>query len=716
MIKKSESVALSLDFLSQPYRYTATNKMVPNALLSAWISCGPNFQSEYDIDSDDDYDDLIYWWFLHGSSTFVGINKILNDIFLEDFYFSALDSASLRDFQLPYLLQILCARRQDITDHFNIESLDGRKAFFKWWIINGTGEFGVKNSLHDERLRDIFHSFSFCEESNSYKWKSLILDVFNFEQNESLDFSKFTSDLDLKSEYSSRSDILKLLLSPKIKFSKNSMADKIPGLALHPYFARIDVRKVYKLETPLGFKNYLEWYFENHLIYHDSVLFEFFDVLIFNVKSNEKLIFQDTLNLLFHLEYNRFPSQSEMNKYGRLEFRETLSSLVDKYIQHKGIKPVTSVNSAKVSIIGHAAGPFGLGEDFHLLNATFDLGKVDTEKVGVTWTGKFNSNSETKIVSDQVADFASDTSIYCMPAFDTHTLMTTVGDKPFKSKRRIGFWQWELERLPLNTKICFDVITEIWCHSEYSKLSFESLKTDHEIFKVPLPVVVDHSALPDRGRFGHQNEDFVIGTSFDGASSIARKNPLAAIDSFTLAFPEQRYPNCKLILKALNIRNDSLWNECLRRAVIDKRIVVLNEVLSKHDYYRYLKSCDVLISMHRSEGFGRLMAEGMCLGIPTVASAYSGNMDFMDDSNSYLVEGTLQDIIPGDYAHSTGMRWFEPSRESAAEKLLSVFENREIAQHKIKNARLKMKDYDLASCWNVYEKLLNGRNVSIAIK
>lgn len=709
MTKKSESVALSLDFLSQPYRYTSTNKIVPNALLSAWISSGPIFQAEYDIDSDDDYDDLIYWWFLHGSSTFVGINKILNDIFLEELYFSTFEDKTYNDYQLPYLLEVIIKRRQDLANHFDIKSVDGRKAFFKWWIFNGTGEIGLKNSLHDERLRDTFHTFSHCEKTNSFKWKSLLLNAFNVEEVENLDFEKFTTELHAKSEYTSRPDVLRILLSPKIKFSNNSMADKVPGMALHPYFARVDVQNVYKLDKPLGLKGYLEWYFENHLIYHNSETYDFFDVLVFNMNSNEKSIYNDTLKLLFYLEHNRFPSQSEMKKYGRLEFRNTLSSLVDEYIQHKGIQPAKDLDAAQVSIIGHAAGPFGLGEDFHLLNATFDLGGVETEKVGVTWTGKLSSNSETNVVSDQEANFASDTSIYCMPAFDTHTLMTTVGDKPFRSKRRIGFWQWELERLPLNTKICFDVITEIWCHSEYSKLSFESLNTDHKIFKVPLPVVVDHSALPDRQRFGLKSDDFVIGTSFDGASSIARKNPLAAIDAFTLAFPEQKYPNCRLMLKALNIKNDSLWNECLRRAVIDKRIVVLNEVLSKHDYYRYLKSCDVLISMHRSEGFGRLMAEGMCLGIPTVASAYSGNMDFMDDDNSYLVEGNLCDIVPGDYAHSAGMRWFEPSRESAAKNLLSVFEDRELVQNKINSARLKMKDYDLESCWNVYEKLLNTK-------
>ena len=38
---------------------------------------------------------------------------------------------------------------------------------------------------------------------------------------------------------------------------------------------------------------------------------------------------------------------------------------------------------------------------------------------------------------------------------------------------------------------------------------------------------------------------------------------------------------------------------------------------------------DCYISLHRAEGLGLTMAEAMSLGKPVIATAYSGNMDFM---------------------------------------------------------------------------------------
>jgi len=41
-------------------------------------------------------------------------------------------------------------------------------------------------------------------------------------------------------------------------------------------------------------------------------------------------------------------------------------------------------------------------------------------------------------------------------------------------------------------------------------------------------------------------------------------------------------------------------------------------------------SADIVLSLHRSEGFGLVPAEAMLLGKPVIATGWSGNMDFMD--------------------------------------------------------------------------------------
>ena len=41
------------------------------------------------------------------------------------------------------------------------------------------------------------------------------------------------------------------------------------------------------------------------------------------------------------------------------------------------------------------------------------------------------------------------------------------------------------------------------------------------------------------------------------------------------------------------------------------------------------------------------MAEAMYFGRPVIATAYSGNLDFMTEENSYLVPHTMTEIGPG---------------------------------------------------------------------
>jgi glycosyltransferase involved in cell wall biosynthesis len=70
-------------------------------------------------------------------------------------------------------------------------------------------------------------------------------------------------------------------------------------------------------------------------------------------------------------------------------------------------------------------------------------------------------------------------------------------------------------------------------------------------------------------------------------------------------------------------------------------IIFIDEMMDRDRYIGLLNNCDAYISMHRSEGFGLTMAEAMYLGKPTIATGYSGNIDFMNVSNSYLLDFSM---------------------------------------------------------------------------
>jgi hypothetical protein len=65
----------------------------------------------------------------------------------------------------------------------------------------------------------------------------------------------------------------------------------------------------------------------------------------------------------------------------------------------------------------------------------------------------------------------------------------------------------------------------------------------------------------------------------------------------------------------------------------------------------------------------------MAMGLPTIASRWSGNLEFMHDGNSWLVDGELvpvpedADLINGLYA---GHRWFDPDVDALADAMRAI--------------------------------------------
>ncbi|MCJ9758968.1 glycosyltransferase, partial [Agrobacterium sp. SHOUNA12C] len=369
---------------------------------------------------------------------------------------------------------------------------------------------------------------------------------------------------------------------------------------------------------------------------------------------------------------------------------------------------VTNASTSGVSLVGYPRGEFGLGEDIRLLRASLNEVQIKPTVVNAPWTIMARQAIDEPSVEADVATFDGDVMIYVMPAFDTLTLLNKVGPSAFSARRKIGFWQWELERFPPPARMAMELVDEIWCHSEHSARAFRGA-TDKPVIRVPLPVMVPELPRVSRSNFGLEDDSFVVFTSFDGASSISRKNPLGAVLAFQSAFPRETHRKARLIVKAMNVHDDSLWRECMRKAAQDPRIIIRNTVMDRLEYYELLQCCDVVLSLHRAEGFGRLMAEAMALGIPVVASAYSGNMDFMNDKNSWLVSGETLPVLFGDYPFYQDQIWFEPDVGSAAEALRDCESNAEKRGQFIIAAKQTMDRYSTQNCGREYLKLLKSR-------
>lgn len=114
------------------------------------------------------------------------------------------------------------------------------------------------------------------------------------------------------------------------------------------------------------------------------------------------------------------------------------------------------------------------------------------------------------------------------------------------------------------------------------------------------------------------------------------------------------------------------------------------------------KACDAFVLPSRGEGFGYPLAEAMSMGMPTIGTRWSGNLEFMNDENSYLIdiEGFAEEprcnwLTP--YYH--GQRFAIPSVSHLRQLMRYVYEHREEGIEKSKIARDNMVNhFDLSVC------------------
>jgi glycosyltransferase involved in cell wall biosynthesis len=174
----------------------------------------------------------------------------------------------------------------------------------------------------------------------------------------------------------------------------------------------------------------------------------------------------------------------------------------------------------------------------------------------------------------------------------------------------------------------------------------------------------------------------VVLCAFNLASSFARKNPLAAIAAHRAAFGDRA--DRVLVMKVGHVEHYPEDWATIRAAAADApNIRFETRSLSQADNDALTACADIVLSLHRSEGFGLVPAEAMWLGRAVVATGWSGNTDFMNADNAAPVGYRLVPAAdPRGVLEAPGAVWAEPDIADAAAQL------RRLADHPAKRAAL----------------------------
>jgi glycosyltransferase involved in cell wall biosynthesis len=284
-------------------------------------------------------------------------------------------------------------------------------------------------------------------------------------------------------------------------------------------------------------------------------------------------------------------------------------------------------------------------------------------------------------------DAQFDINLICVNADELPTLFSRMAAGYHRPHATVAVWAWEVAVFPEWMRSSDHFVDEIWVYSDHASRAIAPV-TDKPVVVVPPPVALSDVPRLSRSELGLP-EGFLFLFCFSYFSVFERKNPIAVIETFKRAFRPDEGP--QLVIKSIHGWRFAAERARLRAAAAGRSDIHLIDAYESSDRQRALiASCDAYVSLHRAEGYGLTMAEAMTYGKPVIGTRYSGNLEFMNDENSFLVPFTLQPIPHGCDPYPAGTPWAEPDIDAAADLMVRVTVDTELATRNGARARQDM--------------------------
>ena len=361
-----------------------------------------------------------------------------------------------------------------------------------------------------------------------------------------------------------------------------------------------------------------------------------------------------------------------------------LNMVLESYVRSAARKPHgADTASGPIKIVGYFAGAHGIAASARLAARAFEALGVPVERIDVTdakldWNGR---------LSEPVSASAW---IFHLNPPELLAVLACLGPRQLLGPR-YGYWAYELPRAPARWLKDAALVDEVWAPSRYTAQALAGAAAPLRV--VPHPLFLEDYAkvLPAPRRTPFQGVSI-----FDFNSSLARKNPQGAIAAWTRAFGDD--PDCELTLKTQNGR---LFPEALARLreAAPANVRIVDEVWPYADVQSLIAGADVLVSLHRAEGFGLTPAEAMALGTPVLASAWSGVLDFMDADCALMVPCAQTPVADPQGIYRGRQAWAEPDIAAAAAALVRLRQDPGLGRRISEAARVRIAQQLSPQAW-----------------
>jgi glycosyltransferase involved in cell wall biosynthesis len=336
--------------------------------------------------------------------------------------------------------------------------------------------------------------------------------------------------------------------------------------------------------------------------------------------------------------------------------------------QLKAARARRTLSPGPLVIVGLHSAVLGIGQGARLMSeALFALfgGRVRTVDVSPLF---FPQLSGAGACLEALQDQADSGVVLChLNPPELEELVARTRGRFLGDRWLVGYWAWELERTPARWSVAAGLVDEIWTPSRFTQDAVRAIAGPTPVRVTPHPLPDMRHIRPARGEFGLPADRLAVLCACDARSSLARKNPIGAIKAFKDAFPDAA--EAVLIVKLVGLETFPGAEAAIAEAIGSRPdIRIMTETLSAQAMLRLVASIDVVLSPHRAEGFGLLLAEAAALEKLIIATDWSGSTDFLEASGTVLLPYTLTAISDPQGVYRSG-RWAEPHLAPASAAL-----------------------------------------------
>ncbi len=335
-----------------------------------------------------------------------------------------------------------------------------------------------------------------------------------------------------------------------------------------------------------------------------------------------------------------------------------------------------------VNLIGHAFEVFGIGEDVRMAALALSSAEVPFCVVNVPANNGASRSDRSlepqTLPPGELGHYRFN--LVCLAAPSHGAWIAREGLAQQQGRTTIVAWPWETQTWPRAWECLIPLADVFWPSSTFTAQALKPFSDPcrRPMQVMPMTVHIDNPQQyrqtarrrATRERWNLDLDAKLVLFVFDVKSSLARKNPWGAIDAFQHAFTAKEFTQVQLVIKALRpMEPNAEWETLQRKAGEDPRLILIDKDLKRVELIELMGCCDVFLSMHRSEGFGRGIAEAGILGLEVVTSSFGGNADFCLGSSFHLVTCNPSTVAANAYPQAEGHIWGEPNLEEAVQHL-----------------------------------------------